>query len=359
MGILFFVLSAQAPLTGIVGAAPLAAALGNGAGAPGAYLVVGIVIVIFAVGFVAMSRKVQTNGAFYAYVTAAFGRKVGAGAAWLALLAYSTVQAAMYGLYGAAFSGLLASVRGVAVPWWLLALATHGRRPGPRIHEHRARCPRPCRIGGPGSGHPPDVRILCALQRRRTRRAEPRRLVRAGSHRQRELRGVAIMFAVASMFCFPIHQPPTPPKGQRPAPDCGPVRFLPLPRASSQSSFSFITWMLVSFYGPSHVADAAGAALESGDATSFVDVAFRRNVRALGRHGDCRSPADNFAAGRHHCLPQRHQPLPAFAGPARLHARQLWPGPTSTVHRPPRPGSRPWSQPCWWRRSPCRALTRC
>ena len=123
LGILFFVLSAQAPLTGIVGASPLAAALGNGAGAPGAYLIVGIVIVIFAVGFVAMSRKVQTNGAFYAYVTAAFGRKIGAGAAWLALLAYSTIQAAMYGLYGAAFSGLLASA-GLDVPWWLLALAT-------------------------------------------------------------------------------------------------------------------------------------------------------------------------------------------------------------------------------------------
>ena len=34
--------------------------------------------------------------------------------------------------------------------------------------------------------------------------------------------------------------------------------------------FSFITWMLARFYGPSHVVDAAGAALESGDATSFV-----------------------------------------------------------------------------------------
>ncbi|HYH76367.1 MAG TPA: amino acid permease, partial [Arthrobacter sp.] len=123
MGILFFVLSAQAPLTGIVGASPLAAALGNGAGAPGAYLIVGIVIVIFAVGFVAMSRKIQANGAFYAYITAAFGRKIGAGAAWLALLAYSTVQAAMYGLYGAAFSGLLASI-GLDIPWWLLALVT-------------------------------------------------------------------------------------------------------------------------------------------------------------------------------------------------------------------------------------------
>jgi amino acid transporter len=34
--------------------------------------------------------------------------------------------------------------------------------------------------------------------------------------------------------------------------------------------FSFISWMLVSYYGPSRVMDAAGAALESGDATTFV-----------------------------------------------------------------------------------------
>ncbi len=34
--------------------------------------------------------------------------------------------------------------------------------------------------------------------------------------------------------------------------------------------FSFISWMLVSYYGPSHVIDTAGAALESGDSTSFV-----------------------------------------------------------------------------------------
>ena len=34
--------------------------------------------------------------------------------------------------------------------------------------------------------------------------------------------------------------------------------------------FSFISWMLVSYYGPSQVVDAAGAALESGDSTSFV-----------------------------------------------------------------------------------------
>ena len=38
LGILFFVLSAQAPLTGIAGAVPIAVVIGNGAGVPAAYL---------------------------------------------------------------------------------------------------------------------------------------------------------------------------------------------------------------------------------------------------------------------------------------------------------------------------------
>ncbi len=122
-GILFFVLSAQAPLTGIAGALPLTILLGNGAGAPGAYLLIGAVIVLFAVGFIAMSRRVDAKGAFYAYVGAGIGRKAGTGSAWLALLAYATVQAAMYGLYGASVAGLLASI-GLTVPWWLPVLIT-------------------------------------------------------------------------------------------------------------------------------------------------------------------------------------------------------------------------------------------
>ena len=77
VGILFFVLSAQAPLTGIGGALPLAVALGNGAGAPAAYLVVGLIIAVFAVGFIAMSRHVTDEGAFYAYIGRGLGRRLG------------------------------------------------------------------------------------------------------------------------------------------------------------------------------------------------------------------------------------------------------------------------------------------
>ena len=263
--ILFFVLSAQAPLTGIAGAVPLATALGNGAGAPGAYLVVGLVIILFAVGFVAMSRRVKTNGAFYAYITAAFGMKVGAGAAWLALLAYSTIQAAMYGLYGAAFSGLLGSI-GIAVPWWVLVLGTMAlvQVLGSLNIELGARV-LAVLVGLEvailalfavavlfGGGGPEGLDVAASFSPAAIASGAP---------------GVAIMFAVASMFGFEstaIYS------GEAKDPERTVARATYLSVGVIAVFFAFVSWMLVSYYGPSNVVDAAGAALESGDSTSFV-----------------------------------------------------------------------------------------
>lgn len=265
LGILFFVLSAQAPLTGIVGAAPLAAALGNGAGAPGAYLVVGIVIVIFAVGFVAMSRRIQANGAFYAYITAAFGRRAGAGAAWLALLAYNTIQAAMYGLYGAAFSGLLAST-GLEVPWWVLSLATMA---GVQVLGS-LNIELGARVLAVLVGLEVAVLLLFGFAVLFSG-GGPEGMSAAASFSPEAIAsgapGVAIMFAVASMFGFEstaIYS------AEAKDPHRTVARATYLSVGVISVFFAFISWMLVSYYGPSRVMDAAGAALESGDATSFV-----------------------------------------------------------------------------------------
>lgn len=265
LGILFFVLSAQAPLTGIAGAVPLAAALGNGAGAPGAYLIVGLVIMIFAVGFVAMSRRVQANGAFYAYITAAFGRKAGAASAWLALLAYSTIQAAMYGLYGAAFSGLLGSI-GITVPWWALVLGTMVivQVLGSLNIELGAKV-LAVLVGLEvaillmfglavlfSGGGPEGINAVASFSPAAIASGAP---------------GVAIMFAVASMFGFEstaIYS------GEAKDPERTVARATYLSVGVIAVFFAFTSWMLVSYYGSSKVADAAGAALESGDSTAFV-----------------------------------------------------------------------------------------
>lgn len=117
--IVFLVVSAAAPLTGMLGAVPAAITMGNGAGLPGAYLLAGIILLLFSAGFTAMSRHVTEAGAFYAYIGKGFGASVGFGSALVALGSYTAVQIALYALFGF-FCG---SVISEAIPWFVYALA--------------------------------------------------------------------------------------------------------------------------------------------------------------------------------------------------------------------------------------------
>ncbi|MFV0461238.1 MAG: APC family permease [Actinomycetales bacterium] len=121
VAIAFFVISAAAPLTGMAGGAPFAMLLGNGPGVPFSYLVVTVLMLIFAVGYVAMARHHTSAGAFYSYVARAMGGYAGGAAAWVALLGYNAMQIGLYGLWGVASAGFLSSAFGVNVPWWLLS----------------------------------------------------------------------------------------------------------------------------------------------------------------------------------------------------------------------------------------------
>lgn len=273
-GIMFFVFSAQAPLTGVAGAAALAVGLGNGAGAPGAYLIVGLVIMLFAVGFVAMSRKVITHGGFYAYVSAALGRKIGGGAAWLAVLTYVSVQAGMYGLYGVTFSAVLSGL-GMEVPWWLPVLATLAlvHFMGTRNIELGAR------VLAVLVGLEMSILIAFGLKTLFTG-GGPEGLDLAASFGPAAVAagapGVAIVFAVASMYGFEstaIYS------GEAKDPRRTVARATYASVCAIAVFFAFISWMIASFYGPSKVAGAAVAALESGDSTSFV---FGALVETLG-----------------------------------------------------------------------------
>lgn len=265
-GILFFVLSAQAPLTGIAGGAPLSIGIGDGAGAPGAYLVVGIVITIFAVGFIAMSRHVKDAGAFYAYIGKGLGRSTGTGSAMVALLSYGTIQAAMYGLYGVVASGLLQQHLGWTVAWWVCALVTMavvqaggaiGIDLGARVLAVLVACEITILLAFAlavlfSNGGPDGLQFTQSF---------------APSHIVSGSPGIAIMFAIASMFGFEstaIYA--------EEAKD--PVKTIP--RATYLSViviaafFAFVMWMLVSYYGAAHAANAAGHALGSGDSTAFL-----------------------------------------------------------------------------------------
>ena len=119
VGIVFFVVAAAAPLVGMTGAVPVAIVLGNGAAAPGAYLVVGITLLLFSVGYAAMSQRVTNAGAFFAYIGRGLDRHVGIASAFVSILAYVAVQLAIFGFFGAVMAGQVG-----ILPWWVWSLVS-------------------------------------------------------------------------------------------------------------------------------------------------------------------------------------------------------------------------------------------
>ncbi|MFD2470635.1 APC family permease [Amycolatopsis silviterrae] len=116
--IVFMVVAAAAPLTIFV-TTPLNMLNGNGPGIAVSYVAGPLILLLFGVGFAAMSLHVKKSGAFYAYITAAIGRPVGVGAGFLAMFGYFVVQAGVYLLLGFSMHGLVTSFAGTDfLPWW-------------------------------------------------------------------------------------------------------------------------------------------------------------------------------------------------------------------------------------------------
>lgn len=122
VSIVFFVVAAAAPLVGMTGAVPVAIVLGNGAGAPGAYLAAGLVLLLFSVGYSAMSHRVSNTGAFFAYVGRGLGIVPGVGSAFVSLLAYLAIQLAVFGFFGGLAAGQMNAELGIDLPWWAWCL---------------------------------------------------------------------------------------------------------------------------------------------------------------------------------------------------------------------------------------------
>jgi amino acid transporter len=92
----------------VTGAAPLAAmmfnvpvtVLGGGSGAPAAFLIATVVLTIFSVGYIEMSRRVTAAGGFYAFITKGLGPVAGLGSGMLIAGCYILFSAAVMGTFG-------------------------------------------------------------------------------------------------------------------------------------------------------------------------------------------------------------------------------------------------------------------
>ncbi|MEV6303888.1 APC family permease [Actinoplanes sp. NPDC051861] len=114
--------SSVAPLTVTAVIVAVATATTGLTGFPIAIILISALLMIFAVGYLAMARHIPNAGAFYAYIAHGIGRQPGVGAAWVALLTYNCFQLCCYGAIGAIASPLLTDWIGFTIPWYLPAL---------------------------------------------------------------------------------------------------------------------------------------------------------------------------------------------------------------------------------------------
>src|SRR5215212_10937885 len=116
--LVFFIVAASAPLTAVAGGQAATYLVTGNRAVAFMFIPLGIVLALFTVGYAAMSRYIENAGAFYAYVSKGLGRVSGIGAAFIALIAYNSMQIGIYGLFGVATGGFMSGYLGIDLPWW-------------------------------------------------------------------------------------------------------------------------------------------------------------------------------------------------------------------------------------------------
>jgi amino acid transporter len=122
--IVFFVVAASAPLAVVAGGVPVSFAVTTVRGIPLIYVIISAMLLVFTVGYAAMSRHVTNAGAFYTYVSRGLGQAWGVAAALVALVAYNAMQIGIYGLYGFAASSAFDQFFGLKIAWYVPVFVT-------------------------------------------------------------------------------------------------------------------------------------------------------------------------------------------------------------------------------------------
>lgn len=122
-GVVFFVVAAAAPLTVVVGVPPIIFGVAGNAAAAAGFVVAGLVLLLFSVGYAAMSKHISGPAGFAVFAERAFGPRAGGAISFLAVLSYSGFLMGVYGFFGFLAAPLLKSQLGIDLPWWVWSLA--------------------------------------------------------------------------------------------------------------------------------------------------------------------------------------------------------------------------------------------
>lgn len=121
--LLFTVIAFNGPMIVLLGLVAVIVSAGNGLGAPFTFLIVGALVLVFAIGLNAMAVRMTQPGAFYTYVVAGLGRPLGLAAGLLAMVTYVTLGSGTFAYFAVGVQNLGRTFLGSEIaPWWVFAL---------------------------------------------------------------------------------------------------------------------------------------------------------------------------------------------------------------------------------------------
>jgi amino acid transporter len=121
VGVLFLTVTGSAPISAMLFNTPISVGFGNGIGTPAGFMFATVVLTIFSVGYVAMSRKVTAAGGFYSFISHGLNRELGMASGFAMVAAYSVFEVSLVGGF-AYFASLKAARYGWHVQWYWCGL---------------------------------------------------------------------------------------------------------------------------------------------------------------------------------------------------------------------------------------------
>ena len=122
-GLVFTVVAMIGPMAAFLGATPLVFMM-SGAGTAGVYLLSMVLFLIFAVGYMAMSRRSRTASGLIAFIVKGLGIRAGVAASYVTLLTYAAIVSSLYGIHAVFLQQAAVELFGIDLPWGFWAILT-------------------------------------------------------------------------------------------------------------------------------------------------------------------------------------------------------------------------------------------
>jgi len=116
------VLAFAAPIAAVAGFIPFCIQFG-GPAATFIFILATVCLLLFAVGYVTMTKVLPRPGSFYAFISAGLGKVTGLGSAFLAVVSYVLMLGGCFPFIGMTLTELISSMGGPKTPWWLWTIA--------------------------------------------------------------------------------------------------------------------------------------------------------------------------------------------------------------------------------------------